>query len=334
MNRSKHIRRLALTVMAALTLAFAAGLWPAGAAGPAGALEGEPSFLDLGARQLMGGSDWYHALEVVAAVNETPPEVPLVLLVGGSCARECNVSDASWAAQVDRRGGPQVVTYNIGSRNQTFYEDVALVKGLPRVPTIVFIGVNLGRFTSPYTTKVVPLTPHPEKAARHGQHHYGKARILSLSRKKALVRDWLKRRYPVFKARNAYNLRQLDRLIRACKRRGFRPVLLDLPRNRVVIRDSFYRPVQRYHQGCRALARKHSVPFVNFVGKARLANRDFFDLAHLVEPGRVKYQRLLSDTTVRMIKRYDMVPEPTPTPTPTTEPSPTPSASGSGAPSP
>jgi hypothetical protein len=71
-------------------------------------------------------------------------------------------------------------------------------------------------------------------------------------------------------------------------------------------------------------------------------NRDFFDLAHLVEPGRVKFQRLLSDKTVRLLGRYDMVPDPEPTvsPSPTTsgspaaEPSPSSSSTspGSGAP--
>lgn len=336
---TRHLALIATTALAlALVLALATALWPAGGAGPAQAVDRGSVIVDRDAKQLMGGSDWYHALDVIAAVNETPPEVPLVMLVGGSAARECTVSDADWAAQVDRRGGPEVVTYNIGSRNQTFYEDVALVKALPNVPTIVYIGVNMGRFTSPYTTKDVPLTPDPQKSANHSQHHYSRARILTLAQKRALIPDWLKRRYPVFKARYAYSLGQLERLIRACKRRGFHPVMLDLPRNMAVIGDAFDRPIQRYHRGCKALAAKYDVPFVNFVRAARLVNRDFFDLAHLVEPGRVKFQRLLSDKTVRLLGRYDMVPDPEPTvsPSPTTSgsPSPEPSSSSSPAPAP
>ncbi len=341
----RHLRRprhLATILTATLTLAcglaVATALWSAGAASPAAARDGGTVRLGDVTKGLMGGSDWYHALDVIAAVAKAPPEVPLVVLVGGSCARECTVGDGDWATQVDRRGGPPVVTYNIGSRNQTFYEDVALVKGLPaQVPTIVYIGVNMGRFTSPYTRKDVPLTPDPDKSARHSQHHYSRTRILTLAQKKALIPDWLTRRYPVFKARFKYNLGQLERLVRACKRRGFHPVLLELPRNMAVIGGAFDRPIQRYHRGCKALAWKHGVPFVNFVRAARLVNRDFFDLAHLVEPGRVKFQRLLSDRTVRLLKRYDMVPEPMPSPSPSTGPStsaspkPSPSASLPGA---
>jgi len=309
-ERSKRFHlRLALL---GIGLLVAAGL--AGAAEPARALD--PTI-----NRLMGGSDWYHALDVIASVNETSPDVPVVLLLGGSCAREATVSDGDWAAQVERRGGPAVLTYNMGSRNQTFYEDVAFVKGLPQVPTIVYIGVNLGRFTSPYTTKVVPLGPEPTKTTRYSQHRYSKTRILSLTKKRWLVGDWLQRRYPVFQNRYAYNLGQLERLIRACKARGLRPVMLDLPRNMVVIKDRFYRPIQRYHQGCRALAGEYSIPFVNFVGAANLVDRDFYDIAHVVEPGRTKFQRLLSDKTIDLIKRYGMMPPPEETPTP--EPSPT-----------
>src|SRR5665648_1044695 len=184
-ERSKRFHlRLALL---GIGLLVAAGL--AGAAEPARALD--PTI-----NRLMGGSDWYHALDVIASVNETSPDVPVVLLLGGSCAREATVSDGDWAAQVERRGGPAVLTYNMGSRNQTFYEDVAFVKGLPQVPTVV-----------------------------------------------------------------------------------------------------------------------------NFVGAANLVDRDFYDIAHVVEPGRTKFQRLLSDKTIDLIKRYGMMPPPEETPTP--EPSPT-----------
>ena len=40
-------------------------------------------------------------------------------------------------------------------------------------------------------------------------------------------------------------------------------------------------------------------------------DRDFFDIFHLVEPGRVKYQSILSDKTIRLLKKYRM-PKPQP----------------------
>lgn len=264
--------------------------------------------LPSNASALMGGTDWHHALEVIATVNQSPPQMPLVVLLGGSAARECTVSDADWATQVLAEGGGQVATHNLGSRNQTFYENVAFVNALPQIPTIVYIAVNLGRFTSPYTTKYVPLTPDPELAAQHKQHHYTQSRILSLTEKKKLVREWLVRRYPVFQSRFTYNAGQLERLIRACQLRGLHPVLLDMPRNMAVIGSALDRPMLRYRKACWALADKYDIPFLNFVRAAGFVNRDFHDLIHLVEPGRPKFQSLLSTKTVGLLTRYGMTP--------------------------
>lgn len=257
---------------------------------------------------LIGGSDWYHALDVIAALNKTPPEVPTLLLTGGSVARECTVGDEAWAAQVQRRGGPEVVAYNISSRNRTFYEEVALVRGLPVSPMIVFIGINLERFTSPPQTMDISLTPDPARSANYKPHHVTESNILTLAQKRAAVSYWVTKRYPVFRSRYAYNLRQLERLIRVCKRRGLHPVMLDLPRNMAVIGHAFDDPISRYQRGCRALAKEYRVPFINFVADAHLLNRDFYDLGHLVEPGRPKFQRLLSDKTIALLERYGMKP--------------------------
>ena len=269
----------------------------------------------------MGGSAWYHALDVIAAVNESPPEVPLLILSGGSVARECTVSDSDWAAQVQRRGGPEVVAYNISSQNRTFYEEVALVRALPQVPTIVFIGVNLERFTSPPQSGTISLTPDPAKSANYQPHTHTQSKILTLAEKQARVGYWVTKRYPIFRSRYAYNLRQLERLVRVCKGRGLHPVILELPRNLAVIGSAFDVPVRQYHSGCYAIAKKYGIPFVNFMRDARLLNRDFYDLGHLVEPGRTKYQRLLSDKTIFLLKRYGMTPPAYATPTPTPAPS-------------
>jgi hypothetical protein len=256
----------------------------------------------------MTGSAWYHALDVIAALNDSPPDVPLLILSGGSVTRESTVSDTDWAAQVRRRGGPQVVAYNISSQNRTFYEEVALVKALPRVPTIVFIGVNLERFTSPYQSGIISLTPVPAKSASYKPHTHTQSNILTLAQKRARVTYWVTKRYPVFTRRYPYNIRQLERLVRVCKNRGLHPVILEMPRNMAVIGHAFDAPIRRYHRGCYAIAKEYNVPFVNFLGAANLVNRDFYDLGHLVESGRTKYQRLLSDKAIALLKRYGMPP--------------------------
>jgi hypothetical protein len=271
-----------------------------------------------------GSPAWYHAIEVVSAVNETPPEVPLLILTGGSLTKECMVGDADWAAQVQRRGGPEVVAYNISSALRSFYEDVALVKALPHVPTVVFIGVNLQRFASPFQSGEVSLAPNPTLAAKYTIHHFTSADMLTLAEKRAAVARWMTQSYPSFQARFDYNLRQLARLVSVCQRRGLHPVMLEMPRNLAVIGSAFDAPVRRYHRGCYAIAREYGIPFLNFLRDVNLLNRDFRDLGHLVETGRPKYQRLLSDKTIFLLKTYGMTPPDYATP----------AVSASGSPSP
>jgi hypothetical protein len=289
MTPSRPRRHPAHVLLAALVAALAALVWPAGAVGSTDTVA------------------WYHALDVIAGVNAAPPEVPLVVLLGGSVAKECTVGDTDWAAQVRRRGGPEVVARNISSPFRTFYEDVALVKGLPQVPTIVFIGVNLGRFTQPYQSAEISLTPDPARSAGYTQHGMG-SQILSLEKKRVLVLRWLTNIYPYFKSRHAYDLRRLELLVSVCKRRGLHPVIVEMPRNLAVIGSAFDVPVRQYHSGCYAIARKYGIPFVNFLRAAALVNRDFRDLGHLVDSGRTRYQRLLSDKTIALLKAYGMTP--------------------------
>jgi len=84
---------------------------------------------------------------VVANLRQSHGRKPVVILLGGSSARECTVSEAAWASQIRRRSGIIVVTYNAGSKHRTYSEDLALVKLLPRRGgTLLRIGVNLGRW--------------------------------------------------------------------------------------------------------------------------------------------------------------------------------------------
>ena len=286
---SQHARRLcALLLCAGAVYAFL-GVAPFTTSAPA-----------------IEGSDWQHALRVAQSLREDPPSKPVALLLGGSAAREATVSDAAWAAGVQALGDSPVATYNLGSRNQTFEQDVALVDALPRIPMLVFIGVNLGRFTSPPTT-TTSTTPAATKGA-YTQHHYSSARIQSLEKKEDEVRYWMRQRYPVFSERYAANLARLERLVGACRARGYHPVLLDLPRNMEVIGEAFAVPIAQYQDGCRALAAEHSIPFLEFAADVELGNQDFYDLAHLVDPGRTRFQGRLTSETVRLLAEYRMQP--------------------------
>ena len=79
------------------------------------------------------------------------------------------------------------------------------------------------------------------------------------------------------------------------------------------------------------VAAKYNVPYIDWVPTMNLVSRDFIDNAHLVEPGRVKWQLRLSRMTVKLLDRYGItrVPPLTPSPSPSSSPSPVSSASSS-----
>jgi hypothetical protein len=245
-------------------------------------------------------------LQVVANLKADPPPEPVVVLLGGSAARESTISDGDWAAQIAADGGPAVAAFNLGSRNRTLAQDIALVKLLPERATIVYIGINVGRFTSPASSPTVKLPEPTATLPPYDQHQYSKAKVKSAAQKKALVGAWLRDRYPYFKANYATSLKTLGKLVAACKERGFKPVLLELPRDTAIIGSSLDAPTARFTADCKKLAAAQKVPWVSFVARARLPDADFYDLWHLVEPGREVWQSLLSEQTAKLLKQYGM----------------------------
>jgi len=307
------------------------------------ALVAGPAHADLSATRLPAplgeearggdrGRDWKHAIQVVANLRAKRPEVPVVVLLGGSSARECTVHDDDWTEQIERRSGYEVLAYNLGSKHRTYAQDLAFVKLLPRVPTIVYIGVNLGRFCVAPRRASVRL-PRARPLRYYPQHVYSRRHIQSASEKRYYVSYWMQRRWPEFQANYSGELAMLEKIVRTCKRRHLHVALLDLPRDLPVIGSAFDAPVSRYHDGCASLARKWGIPWLHFVAGARLVDRDFFDIFHLVEPGREKFQSILSDKTIRLLEKYHM-PKPTPTPSPSPTPTSSPSASPSASPLP
>ena len=68
------------------------------------------------------------------------------------------------------------------------------------------------------------------------------------------------------------------------------------------IGDAFDAPIEEYQQGCRTVAAKHDIPFIDFVDAAKLKDEDFFDLNHLVDSGWPKFQGLLADETLVLLE--------------------------------
>jgi hypothetical protein len=255
------------------------------------------------------GQDWAHVLQVVANLRATPPSTPVILILGGSAARECTSNDVVWAAEIRRRGGPPVLCYNLGCNVQSLADDIALIRELPdgsTTPTLVYIGVNPGRFCAPPYDPTIELPAPVDPLPAFRQHRYDQQPILNDVAKRRLVRDWLTDRYPIFEQRYSYNLDMLERLIRVCLSRGLHPVMLDLPRNTAIIGRALHEPIATYRADCQRLAGVYGVPWVSLVGAAHLASCDFRDLWHMVKPGREKWQRLLTDRTVTLLSSFGM----------------------------
>lgn len=254
------------------------------------------------------GADWRRVLAALAWMQADTPSKPVVVLLGGSAARESTVSDESWRDQIVARGGPQTLAWNMSSGNRTLAQSVAVVKALPRgAEAIVYIGVNLGSFTSTQKTASITLpSPAPTSPPTLQQpHRYSiTTGILSTAQKRDLLRAWRANRYPVFTRNFATSATVLQTLVKGCLARGYKPVLFELPRNTAVIGSSLSVPTARFRDKCRALATQYRIPWVSFVKTAGLRNGDFYDLWHLVEPGRIVWQDLLSAKTAKLLEQY------------------------------
>lgn len=253
------------------------------------------------------GDDWEHAVSVVGRLAADPPGSPVVYLLGGSSARESTVSDAGWRRQIADKGVPDVRACNLGSSGQTYAQGLWLVRQAPDVPTLVLIGVNVGR----YTPRIRPVDDDGAAAARassggrgYDQHRFSTARSVAV--KRALVAKWLRERYPLFKERYADHAAALAQLVAACRERGFRPVLVELPLDESLVGSAWDAARHRYARDCRDVAAEYRVPYVDFVGRIGLVTPDFHDLTHLIAPGRVKWQERLSRLVVKRLAQYGL----------------------------
>ena len=259
---------------------------------------------DPAAAEALQSVDWKHVLQVVADLRADPPAAPLVLMLGGSAVRESTSDDASWTAQVQRLGGRGALAYNLGSGNQSFAQDLQLVPCLPSAATIVLIGINLGRFVASPAPVTVHLPKPKPVPANYQQDRYRGVHTLSTARKRDLVTNWMSERYPLFSANYADDLALLQKLVKACRAHGLRPVLLDAPRDTIIVSRVLAGPIDRYLSDVRSLARRDGIPFVDLVPEAHLTTADFLDLWHVVAPGRAKWQAVLSREVVKLLRFY------------------------------
>ena len=259
-------------------------------------------------------ADWKHVNVVLSYLRQAPPPRPVVPMLGGSACRESTRNDRDWRRQIREFAGPSVLAFNLGATNQTFDQNIAMVEKLPDGPTMVLIGINLGRFTQgqhSYTFKPFGRTLTLDQTDDYPQHSFDSHHILPDWRKREMVGKWLRERYPYFKKNFTYNAGRLRALVALCQQRGFKVVMFNLPINLKTVRPRLDAPRNRYRDECRAVATEYGVPYVDFVADVPFVSRDFCDNWHLVPTGRVKWQRKLSKMVVDRLAEYG-IPEPPP----------------------
>ena len=112
-------------------------------------------------------------------------------------------------------------------------------------------------------------------------------------------------RYPLFSANYADDLALLEKLVKACRAHGLHPVLLDAPRDTIIVSRTLAGPIDRYLSDVRGLARRDDVPFVGIVPEAHLTTADFLDLG-MSWLQAVRSGRVLSRETGKLLRLYRM----------------------------
>ena len=237
--------------------------------------------------------DIRHIKEVQSYLNVLPSPIfpPLVYYIGDSTARESVVSEGALVKAIAARtGGLQTQAYVLASSNQTFPVDQFIADGLPRGvgrdPALVLIAVGLSRFTNkPATSSPLgdPLGPITQLSP-WAQHKYSARKILTTAQKRALVKEWLAKRRPLFTTNEPEELDKLQELVRACKERGWKVALVEMPLNTAIIGHAFDKPRAKFRADC--LAAMPDVPYLKFrPAVVGLTNANFYDLIHLVGNG-------------------------------------------------
>lgn len=263
--------------------------------------------------------DYRHALQVVADLGAFPPKVPLVVLLGGSSQRSSTVSDLSLTRQIRAKVGYKMVAFNLGSKERLLTTDKRVAGLLPDVRPIVYIGVNMGRFCRGHSNPAIVLPDSTGASPTPQARTITRTNALSDMRKRQMVGEWMQERWPAFLRNYRSELGVLESAVKLSLKKGQHPVIIDLPRNMAIMGHQLDRPLNIYHRGCRAIAKRNGIPYVQFQGKVNVGNKDFRDLWHLLPTSRIKWQRQLSATTASLMKRYHM--GVTPSPSPSTSPS-------------
>ena len=238
---------------------------------------------DLGS----SGQDFAQSL----AIADNVPDSPAWILIGLNLGRFIRAPGANMK---------QVVGRDLLLKSAFLQKYVARQYGRYRVSRTILPGIfsYLTSYVKEYDSELIAGSFSTREYERH---RYSITWIHSPKQKEKLLKIWNEDRYPIFARNLAFNLAMLEQLLIRCRERGLHPVLLELPINRALIGERLDYAASQYQKPAQALAAKYRIPYVDFNGELELKNTDFLDLSHLVEPGRVIWQRRLAEEMVQLM---------------------------------
>lgn len=225
------------------------------------------------------------------AVADNVPDSPAWVLIGVNLGRF-----TAFPAQSEQ----QVIGRDLVLKSSLLHKYVSRAYGHHTYSYTILPGIF--SYLTSYLKKDGPALLEARPVTReYLQHHYTLSGIHTPGQKERMVAKWNAARYPVFRRNLAYNLAMLEQLVARCEQRGVRAVIVELPLNEDVVKGRFDEAIAQYREPVQALARERDVPYLDFNRELAIPSADFHDLSHLVEPGRVLWQRRLAQKLVSLM---------------------------------
>jgi len=135
----------------------------------------------------------------------------------------------------------------------------------------------------------------------YDQHLYSVDNIVSDEGKRKKVAEWLRDKQPQMHERFDYHLGILDLALKRARELGLEAGLLEQPLNRSVVNEDYLEIDHEVTRRIRALAESRGAALVAPHPTPAIPSSGFYDLTHLVEPGRDVFEQALADSVVGLI---------------------------------
>jgi hypothetical protein len=226
------------------------------------------------------------------AIADNVPDSPAWVLIGVNLGR---------FTALPEQNEQQVIGRDLVLKSAFLQKYVASAYGRYQYSFTILPGI-FSYLTSFFRQEGPALLEGRPTARAYRQHHYTLSSIHTPGQKERMVAKWNATRYPVFQRNLAYNLAMLEQLVVRCEQRGVHAVIVELPLNEAVVKGRFDAAITEYRVPVKAMARELAVPYLDFNAETAIPSADFHDLSHLVEPGRVIWQKQLARELSRLLR--------------------------------